>query len=182
MFVTTVTDSPALLKRCFVNSNACRRNLFAARKSAGDSTRHDAFDFVPAHLKLAADFGLVGVSQPINHNALEERREVRTAISPRRIDLHHAVLRAFHARHIGDKKCFVLTTVKMPPLAPPRVVARAGLAASRATRFAAKLDDHLNGQSRVVNGDQGNDPRLMYAQDFFVEISVVHPRKLAARR
>ena len=52
----------------------------------------------------------------------------------------NAMLRAFHARHIGDKKCFVLTTVKMPPLAPPRVVVRAGLAALRATRFGPKLN------------------------------------------
>ena len=137
---------------------------------------------MPAQLKLTADGGLVGLSQPIDHDALEERGEMRTALRPRRIDLHHAVLRAFHARHVGDKKCFVLTTVKMPPLAPPRVVARAGLAASRATQCAAKLNDHFNGQSRVVNGDLGNDPRLVYAQDFFVEIGVVHPRKLAARR
>ena len=137
---------------------------------------------MPAQLKLAADCGLVGVSQPINHNALEECGEVRTAISPRRVDLHHAVLGALHARNAGDKKCFVLTTIKMSPRASTRVVARACLAASRATRLAAKLDEHLDGQRRVVHGDLGNEPRLVYAQEFFVEIFVVHQRKLAARR
>ena len=86
------------------------------------------------------------------------------------IDLRHALLWAFQARYVGDKKCFVLTAVKMSPLAPKlapsRVVARAGLAASRETRFAAKLNDHFNGQSCVVNGDLDNDQRLVYAQDF----------------
>ena len=93
---------------------------FAARESTSNSTRHDAVDFVPAQLKLAANCGLVGLSQPVDHNALEERGEVRTAIRPRRVDLHHVVLGALHARKVGDQKCFVLTTVKMSPLAPQR--------------------------------------------------------------
>ncbi len=83
MFVTTVTYSPALLIRCFVNPNACRRNLFAARESACHSARQDAVDFVSNQLKLATDCRLIGLSQPVDHNALLERREMRTAISPR---------------------------------------------------------------------------------------------------
>jgi len=105
------------LKKCFVNSNACWRNLFAARESACHGARHNAVDFVPAHLKLTADCGLIGVSQPINRSTLEERREVRTAISPWRDDLHHVVLGALHARNVGDQRCFVLTTIKISPRA-----------------------------------------------------------------
>jgi len=114
-------------------------------------------------LKLATDCGLIRLSQRVDHNALEERREVRTAISPRRVDLHHAAIGALHARNVGDKKCFVLTTIKMSPRASTRVVAHTCLAASRATRLAAKLDEHLDGQLHVIHGDLGNEPRLVYA-------------------
>ena len=158
------------------------RQLQCVSAKSFRGARHDTVDFVPVQLKMAADCGLIGVSQPINHDALEERREVRTAISPRRFDLHHAVLRALHARNVGDKKCFVLTTIKMSPRASTRVVARACLAASRAIRLAAKLNEHLDGQRRVVHGDLRNEPGLVYAQEFFVKIFVVHQRKLAARR
>jgi hypothetical protein len=61
-----------------------------------------------------------------------------------------------------------------------RVVARACLAASRTTQLTAKLDEHLNGQRRVVHGGLRNEPGLVYAQEFFVEIFVMHVPKLAA--
>ena len=107
---------------------------------------------MPAQLKLADDCGLIGVSQPINHDALEERREVRTTISPRRVDLHHAVLGVLHARNVGDKKCFVLTTIKMSP------------------RASAKLNENLDGQRHVVYGDLRNEPGCVYAQKYAVYI------------
>ena len=154
--------------------------FFKARESHRvGGARHDAVDFVPTQLKLA-DCGLVGLSQPVDHDALEERGEVRIAILPRRVDLHLAVLGALHARNVGDKKCFVLTTIKMSPRASTTVVARACLAASRKTRRAAKLDEHLEGQRRVVHGDLKNKLRLVYAQEFFVKIFVVHVPKLGA--
>ena len=52
--------------------------------------------------------------------------------------------------------------------------------ASWATWLAAKLNEHLDGQRRVVHGDLGNEPGLVYAQEFFVEVCVVHEGKLAA--
>ena len=70
----------------------------------------------------------------------------------------------------------------MSPLAPPRVVARACLAAARATRFGAKLNEHFDDQLRVVHGDLGNELGIIYAQEFFVEIFVVHACKIASCR
>ena len=43
---------------------------------------------------------------------------------------------------------------------------RANAFAAWATQFAAKLNGHFNGQRRVVHGDLGDDPGLVYAQVF----------------
>ena len=119
------------LERGLVHRKTPNRCRLAARKSPRHRALHDSVHRVPAQPHPLGDRLHARHLEPPDHLRLELDRVPRTPLRPGHLDRHQPVLPALDPRDVADQKGLVAPGVQVPPLAAPRIVARARLAAMR---------------------------------------------------
>ena len=122
--------------------------------------------------------------QPPDHFRLKLRRVPRTPFRPRHLHRHHPVFPGPHPRHIADQEGRIAPCVQIPPLPPPRVVARASLAAMRTSQPAAARPRQLHPQFLPLRGPlhPGDPPVRSQAQNGVQPAPLLHTLLLVGDR
>jgi len=170
----------ALLERGLVDADPTRHFKLAPREAPLDGTLHHSIDLVPAQIQLPRHRRGARLTQPIDHQGLEQRRESRPRLCPRHLNRLDPVLRTSNPRNLGCQDCPVLAGRKMTPTPKPRVVARHRGSAHRALqrRRSLVLHAHLHLALRRPKLHARHPPRLLYPENLCVQVGVPHPRRL----
>ncbi len=143
-----------------------RTRLFSPCQATLDCTLHDAVDGIPAQAHQTSNRRGGGFLQPVNDQRLKQCSEARIGFGPRHGCRHHAVLRAFHPRHIGLQDRLVLTRIQVAPATTARVVTWRRLATGRATWLCTRFPFHVDDDLPLghINLHIGDSPRCLNTQ------------------